>query len=68
MDHNLDLLIHSCLAHSQEFARIDLKNLEDFAVRGRYPHDLLQPEATETREFLQIAESVKTLVLESISR
>jgi HEPN domain-containing protein len=66
--HNLDLLLQSCIAHSQVFERIDLKNLEDFAVRGRYPHDFLQPEAVETREFLQIAESVKSLVLESISQ
>jgi HEPN domain-containing protein len=66
--HNLDLLLQNCLAHSQEFASIDLKNLEDFAVRGRYPHDFLQPEAAETREFLQIAESVKALVLKNIAR
>jgi HEPN domain-containing protein len=65
--HNLDLLLQSCVSHSQDFANIDLKNLEDFAVRGRYPHDFLQPEAVETREFLQIAESVKALVLKSIS-
>jgi HEPN domain-containing protein len=66
--HNLDLLIQSCITHSQNFASIDLKNLEDFAVRGRYPHDFLQPEAAETGEFLQIAESVKAVVLKNISR
>lgn len=66
--HNLDLLLQSCIAHSQDFATIDLKNLEDFAVRGRYPHDFLQPEPEETREFLEMAEAVKEIVLKNISR
>lgn len=65
--HNLDLLLQSCISHSQDFATIDLKNLEDFAVRGRYPHDFLQPDAGETSEFLKIAEAVKSLVLKKIS-
>lgn len=65
--HNLDLLLQSCISHSKDFAVIDLKNLEDFAVRGRYPHDFLQPDAAETSEFLKIAEAVKALVLKKIS-
>jgi HEPN domain-containing protein len=65
--HNLDLLLQSCTSHSQDFATIDLKNLEDFAVRGRYPHDFLQPDSAETSEFLKIAEAVKALVLKKIS-
>jgi HEPN domain-containing protein len=65
--HNLDLLLQSCTSHSKDFATIDLKNLEDFAVRGRYPHDFLQPEPEETREFLKIAEAVKALVLKNIT-
>lgn len=49
--HNLDVLIEICSVHQPAFASIDLKNLEDFAVRGRYPHDFLQPEPDEVQEF-----------------
>lgn len=65
--HNLDLLIQICSAHLAAFELIDLKNLEDFAVRGRYPHDFLMPELSETEEFYQIAIGIKTLVLKEIT-
>ena len=66
--HNLDLLIQSCSFHQPAFSAIDLKNLEDFAVRGRYPHDFLQPDRDETQGFYEIAEAVKTLVLKEIGK
>jgi HEPN domain-containing protein len=65
--HNLDLLLQSCSVHQPKFADIDLKNLEDFAVRGRYPHDFLRPEMAETQEFFEIALTVKALVLKEIA-
>jgi HEPN domain-containing protein len=64
--HNLDLLLQSCSNYQPAFADIDLKNLEDFAVRGRYPHDFLRPGSAETKEFFGIAEEVKALVLKEI--
>ena len=64
--HNLDLLLQSCSNYQPAFAVIDLKNLEDFAVRGRYPHDFLRPDSVETQEFFGIAEEVKALVLKEI--
>lgn len=64
--HNLDLLIQSCSEHHAGFGVIDLKNLEDFAVRGRYPHDFLMPQLSETIEFYQITLEVKALVLKEI--
>lgn len=66
--HNLDLLIQSCSAHQPAFASIDLKNLEDFAVRGRYPHDSVQPDQDETQDFYEIAETIKVLVLKEIGK
>ncbi|HEY4149506.1 MAG TPA: HEPN domain-containing protein [Chitinophagaceae bacterium] len=64
--HNLDLLLQNCTTHNEAFTDIDLKNLEDFAVRGRYPHDFLRPDLAETKEFYEIAVAVKSLVLQSI--
>ncbi len=65
--HNLDLLLQSCVGHNSAFEAIDLKNLEDFAVRGRYPHDFIIPDPEETKEFYQIVLAVKALVLKEIS-
>lgn len=64
--HNLDLLLQSCSRHNIAFELIDLKNLEDFAVRGRYPHDFITPNPVETKEFYEIALEVKILVLKEI--
>jgi HEPN domain-containing protein len=64
--HNLDLLLKNCIDINPVFADIDLLNLEDFAVRGRYPHDAIMPEDDETRRFYQIAEEVKLLVQKEI--
>jgi HEPN domain-containing protein len=64
--HNLDLLIQNCTALQPAFESIDLRSLEDFAVRGRYPHDFLMPELSETQEFYQIALQIKILVLKEI--
>ena len=64
--HNLDLLIQKCAILQPAFAVIDLKNLEDFAVRGRYPHDFLLPSPEETHDFYEIAESIKALVIKEV--
>ena len=61
--HNLDLLQQMCTNYEAAFATIDLKNMEDFAVRRRYPHDFIMPELDETQEFIKITEAVKARVL-----
>jgi hypothetical protein len=43
-----------------------VKNLEDFAVRGRYPHDFLLPLMDEAVEFYQITLEIKELVMKEI--
>jgi HEPN domain-containing protein len=64
--HNIDLLIKNCSAINDIFKEADVKNLEDFAVRGRYPHDFLFPSKEEAEEFYQIAVEIKKLVLKEI--
>jgi HEPN domain-containing protein len=64
--HNLDILLKNCSDLNAEFAALDMGNLEDFAVRGRYPHDFIIPDAAETLNFYQIALDVKALVLKAV--
>ncbi len=64
--HNLDLLLKSCADINPVFAVIDLFNMEDFAVRGRYPHDFISPTTEETEHFYQIALAVKSIALKEI--
>jgi len=64
--HNLDILLKQCTNLNNSFAGIDISNLEDFAVRGRYPHDFISPTPEETQHFYEIALSVKMLVLKEI--
>ena len=66
--HNLDLLQQMCSDFQPAFAAIDLKNMEDFAVRRRYPHDFIRPELEETQEFIKATEIVKALVLQEIDK
>jgi hypothetical protein len=48
------------------FNEVHVKNLEDYALRGRYPHDFLIPSTEEVEEFYQIALEIKELVLKEI--
>ncbi|HEY5462257.1 MAG TPA: HEPN domain-containing protein [Hanamia sp.] len=66
--HNIDLLLKICSTINDHFEEIDVKNLEDFAVRGRYPHDFLLPSPEEAEEFYQIAEEIKRLVLKVVTK
>lgn len=51
--HNIDLLINSCSSNNDRFKEVDLKNLEDFAVRGRYPHDFFLPLIEEAASLIR---------------
>ncbi len=62
------MLLKQCVDINPAFLSVDLLNLEDFAVRGRYPHDFIIPAAGETQQFYEIALSVKAFVLKSVSR
>lgn len=64
--HNIDLLLKSCSAINDHFKEVDIKNLEDFAVRGRYPHDFLLPSVEEAEELYEITLEIKELVTKEI--
>lgn len=64
--HNLDYLVHECSAFDEDFINLDLKNLNIYAVRARYPHDYITPEYSEAKEYFEIASNVKELVLSKI--
>jgi len=64
--HNIDLLLKSCSTINDRFEEVDVKNLEDFAVRGRYPHDFLLPSLEETEELFKIALEIQDLVIREI--
>ncbi|RNI36134.1 HEPN domain-containing protein [Hanamia caeni] len=64
--HNIDLLLKNCSTINDRFKEVDVKNLEDFAVRGRYPHDFLLPSVEEAEEFYQITLEIKELVIMEI--
>ena len=59
-------MLKSCSAINDRFKEVDVKNLEDFAVRGRYPHDFLLPLMDEAVEFYQITLEIKELVMKEI--
>ena len=65
--HNLDFLAQQCSVLDVDFNNLDMKNINQYAVKIRYPHDYHAPELSETEEYLQISESIKELVLSKIN-
>lgn len=65
--HNLDFLAHQCSIIDNDFQNIDMKNINQYAVKSRYPHDFIAPELSETKEYLEISETIKKMVLSKIS-
>ncbi len=65
--HNLDMLLNLCSQQDADFSAIDVSNLEDFAVRGRYPHDFIIPDKEETDRFYQLALTVKKMIQRKIA-
>lgn len=65
--HNLDYLANECAEFDNDFKDLDMKNMNVYAVRARYPHDYVAPELSEAKEYYQIALSVKALVLKKIN-
>ncbi len=64
--HNLDILLKNCSDIDIDFKSVDVKNMENFAVRVRYPHDSIIPSMKETKEYYQITLNIKKLVLKKI--
>jgi hypothetical protein len=56
--HNLDILLKKCSVIDVDFSKFDVKNLDDYAVRARYP-EYIAPELSEAQDYYQIASSVK---------
>ena len=65
--HDIDYLLEECAKYDEGFKSIDIKNINHFAVDIRYPDDSLVPELGEAKEYVQIAEQIKTLVESKIN-
>ena len=64
--HDVKFLIDQCNKLDTDFKNIDVKDIEVFAVRARYPDDSIIPTIEETKEYFQIATEIKKLVLTKI--
>ena len=64
--HDIDFLLNECSQFDPIFDAIDTLNINDFAVRIRYPDSGLLPEPQEAKEYFQIATNVNLLVNERI--
>src|SRR5580658_3760542 len=64
--HNLNLLREKCSVYDADFEKYNFESLNDYGVEIRYPDDFLVPTIDEVREFLQIAEDIKKLVLNKV--
>ena len=65
--HDVDFLLLECMNFDKTgFDKLDLKNLNDYAVSVRYPDDFMVPSITEAIENKEIALIVKQIVEEKI--
>ncbi len=64
--HNLDYLLNECLQFDSDFEGLDMKDINIYAVRARYPDDYIAPELLEAQDYYQLALAVKALVLKKI--
>jgi len=61
--HDVDFLLSECISvETADFDKIDLKNLNDYAVSVRYPDDFIIPSLNEAIENKEIALQVKRIV------
>lgn len=66
--HNIEYLLSECADIDRDFDTIDPKELSDFGVDARYPGDMYIPSEEETLEYKKIAQGVKELVEEKITK
>lgn len=57
--HNIDFLLKQCAKFDADYLEIDVKEINIYAVRVRYPHDSIMPSTKEAREYYKIALEVK---------
>jgi HEPN domain-containing protein len=50
--HNLDILLRNCSVIDPDFLDVDVKDLEYFAVKARYPHQYIAPELDDAKSIL----------------
>ena len=65
--HDLSKLKKACLSFDKDFDKIDIKDLEDFAVHVRYPGDSIDPSIEIAEEYIKIVNQTRRLVLKKIA-
>lgn len=60
--HDVDFLLMECQKIDDAIFNLDLKSLTEFGVSVRYPDDFYIPSITETKEYLEIALAVQSVV------
>ncbi|HOT45824.1 MAG TPA: HEPN domain-containing protein [Spirochaetota bacterium] len=60
--HNVYILLEDCGEIDAEFVEVDLKNINFFGVNVRYPDEFYTPTIDESREYLDIAKKIKSMV------
>ncbi len=64
--HDIELLNEECNQLDSDFDFLDYKELNQYAVRTRYPDGYVMPTIQETKEYHKIALSVKELVTKKV--
>ena len=67
--HNLTLILEQCIRIDGEFQFLQKKQadkLTDYAIDTRYPADFFLPSVEETLQAINLAEEVKSFVLEKL--
>ena len=65
--HDVDFLKEECSLIDSSSFEIDLKSLTEFGVSVRYPDDFYIPSVNETNEYLEIANTIGSIVERLIS-
>ncbi len=66
--HDIRFLLEQCSLLDGEFKNTDVKNIQDFAIDVRYPDNSINPSMEETKEYLEIANRIKSIVLKKINQ
>ena len=64
--HDIVFLLNQCAAFDPIFSDIDPLDINNYAVRGRYPDTNLMPEKEEAESYYQLALQIKSLTTERI--
>ena len=64
--HDVAVLKKMCAELDPEFEIIDVFEIDEYAVRIRYPDDYNDPDMTDTLKYLEVAIQIKELVLRKI--